>query len=65
MYIIHARIMRQKKMMYQDKNRMLPNSEQDEAGYGVKHKTRYEREMQAYEEAEREEKKDGRYSGNY
>lgn len=35
---------------------MLSDSGQDEAGYGEKHKTRYEREMQAYEEAEREEK---------
>lgn len=52
-------------MTYQDENRMPSDSGRDGEGYGVKHKTRYEREMQAYEEAEREESNNGRRAGNY
>lgn len=42
-------------MPYQIENRMVVDSEWDEIEYGVKHKTRYEREKEAYEEAERED----------
>lgn len=39
-------------------NRMAVDAEKDETetGYGLKHKTRYEREREAYEEAEREDR---------
>lgn len=40
-------------MPEQTENRMVVDSEWNEIEYGIKHKTRYEREMEAYEQAER------------
>lgn len=38
-------------------NRMVVDSEWDEIEYGVKHQNRYQRQREAYEQAEREEKR--------
>lgn len=46
-------------MLEQIENRMSADSSWNEIEYGVKHKTRYEREREAYEQAEREGKKNG------
>lgn len=42
-------------MVYRIENRMVVDSEWDEAEYGVPNKHRLKRERQAYEEAERED----------
>ena len=52
-------------MVYQIENHMVIDSVFDEVEYGIKHKTRYEREREAFEEAEREDFKDGKYAGCY
>lgn len=45
-------------------NRMMIDSEWDEIEYGVKHKTRLEREQEALEEAERENRKHGKFASS-
>lgn len=50
-------------MPEQIENRMVVDSEWDEIEYRVKHRNRYQRQKEAYEQAEREEIH-GKYAGS-